>query len=130
VNGEQRDNRSATGYTRSVIDRAGFSGVLEFRNIKARANVTRQADGDVVRNAKGTGVGEILVNGSPIAQPAPGDPRDVAGVGTFTLKTVDKTRIGIDVTAVTVQLFNGTPNDLSDDTIVHLGRAKLAIKRG
>lgn len=130
VKGEQLATRSATGYTRSVVDRAGFSPALQFRNIEARANVTRQADGDVFRNANGTGVGEILVNGEPISMPAPGQSRNVAGVGTFILKTVQKTPIGINVTAVTVQLFNGTPKDLRDDTIVHLGRAKLAIKRG
>lgn len=130
VMGEQHANNSASGYTRSVIDRAGFNGVLAFRNIEARANVTRQADGDVVRNAKGTDIGQILVNGQPIAQPLPGESRNVAGVGRFTVKTVQKSPIGIDVTAVTVQLFNGTPKNLSDDTVVHLGRAKLAIKRG
>jgi len=129
VKGEQ-GNGSATGFARSVIDRAGFSGgALQFRNIVAVANVTRQRDGDVLRNAKGTGIGRILVNGREVPFPPAGEPQDVAGVGTFTVRTVDTNRNGIDVTAVVVRLANATPGDASDDTVVNLGRAKLAITR-
>jgi hypothetical protein len=129
--GVQRANGSATGYTRSHIDKARFgAGVLEFRNIQARANVTRPANGPVMRDAKGTGVGKILVAGRAIQQPAPGQARKVAGLGSFTITTVHKSRTGIDVTAVIVRLFNGTPNNTNDDTIVNLGRAKLKISKG
>ena len=34
------------------------------------------------------------------------------------------------MTAVIVRLFNGTPHNTNDDTIVNLGRAKLKISKG
>lgn len=90
----------------------------------------RQRDGDIFRNAKTTGVGTILVSGQEVQSPPPGEPQDVAGVGTFTVKTVNRDARGIEVTAVTVVLENGTPGDTSDDTVVHLGNANLKIRRG
>ncbi|CAA9321966.1 MAG: Multimodular transpeptidase-transglycosylase [uncultured Nocardioidaceae bacterium] len=128
--GIQRD-KSATGYTRSEVDNASFgAGVLEFRNIKGRANVTRQADGDLLRNAKGTGVGTIRVNGQQVPTPPAGEAQDVAGLGSYTVRVVNKTRTGIDVTGIIVRIENGTPADRSDDTVVNLARATLGIKRG
>ena len=128
--GVQRDN-SATGDTRSVGDSARFGGgALKFRNIRAKANVTRQADGDVIRTAKGSGIGRILVNGEEIQTPRAGVPRKVAGLGTFTVRKVNKTPNGIEVTGVIVRLFNGTPKVKSDDTVVNLANAKLKIKKG
>lgn len=119
-------DRKATGYTRSHIDKANFgAGMLVFRNIEAKANVTRQADGDVVRNAKGTDIGSIKVNGMEMAPPTPGEPVRVPGLGTFTFRSVKKSPIGIDVTALTVELFNGS----AANTVVELGRAKLKIRK-
>ncbi len=127
--GVQRDN-SATGYTRSVVAAARFGGgALKFRAIRAKANVTRQADGDVVRTAKGSGVGRILVNGKEIQTPRAGVPRKVAGLGTFTVRKVNKTPTGIEVTGVIVRIFNGTPKVKSDDTVVNLANANLRIKK-
>ena len=121
---------SAEGYTRSVVDTASFGGgVLELRNIKARANVARQSDGDVISNAKGTGVGTILVNGEEVPMPPAGEPQEVPGLGSFAVRTVIKTATGIDVTGIIVRLENGTP-DVSDDTVVNLARATLQIRRG
>jgi len=128
--GDHQD-RSATGYTRSIVDNATFGGgVLEFRNIKAKANVTRQRGGDLVRSAKGTGVGTILINGEQVPTPPAGEPQEIPGLGSYTVRDVHKTSIGIDVTGVIVRLENGTPADPSDDTIVNLARAILGIKRG
>jgi len=126
--GIQRDNGSATGYTRSVVDSAEF-GVLELRNIRGRANVTRQADGDVLRNARGTGVGAILVAGEEQEQPPAGEAQRFPG-GEFTIRVVDKDGNGIEATFAIVRLFNGTPKDRTDDTVVELARAALEIKRG
>ncbi len=127
--GEQRSNDSALGYTRAQVARARF-GVLELRNIRAQANVRRASDGQVFSDAQNTGVGTILVGGQEVDTPPAGEPQDVAGVGTYTVRTVDRSRNGIEVTAVTVVLENGTPNDASDDTIVHLANANLKIGRG
>ncbi|MBA2507330.1 MAG: hypothetical protein H0V32_01100 [Nocardioidaceae bacterium] len=129
--GEQNGRNSADGFTLSRIDRVGFSGgTLVFRNIVARARVVRQADGDVNRTAKETGVGSILVNGEEQPTPAAGEEQQVAGVGSYRVKVVNKSRIGLDVTAVVVTLNNGTPADTSDDTVAELGNARLEIKRG
>jgi len=125
VLGDQEGDK-AFGYTRSHVDSANFGdGVLVFRNIEAKANVTRQPDGDIVRNAKGTGVGELFVNGERVELPPPGKSRRVPGLGAFTFRTVEKSANGIDVTALTVRLFNGS----EADTVVELGRAKLNIRK-
>ncbi|MDQ3416667.1 MAG: hypothetical protein M3474_06160 [Actinomycetota bacterium] len=127
--GVQRNN-SAGGYTLSRIVRVGFGGgTLVLKNIIARAKVVRQADGDVLRSAKGTGVGTILVNGEEQDTPAAGQQQNVAGLGSYRVKVVNKSRIGLNVTAVVVTLNNGTPADTSDDTVVQLGNAKLKIRR-
>jgi hypothetical protein len=117
----------ADGYTHSQIDRARFGGdVLAFRNINAWARVTRNADGSYVESSKGTGVGEILINGQTVQAPKPGVSRKVAGLGTFTVGVVDKSRTGLEVIGVEVRLFNGA----ATDTIVRLANAKLNIRRG
>ncbi|MBA2446033.1 MAG: hypothetical protein H0V49_11985, partial [Nocardioidaceae bacterium] len=76
--GVQRDNRSAEGYTRSIVESASF-GALTLRNIRGRANVTRQADGDVKRNARGTGVGSITVAGQEQDKPPAGEAQRFPG---------------------------------------------------
>jgi len=119
---------AAKGYTRSVVDVAKF-GVLELRNIKGRANVARQADGDTVRNPKGTGVGKIIVAGQEQAKPPAGKAQKFPG-GEYTIRVVNKKRHGIDVTGAVVRLFNGTPKQRTDDTVIDLARAKLEITRG
>ncbi|MBA3266432.1 MAG: hypothetical protein H0T14_08720 [Nocardioidaceae bacterium] len=126
--GVQRDNGSATGYTRSIVESAEF-GALELRNIRGRANVTRQADGDVLRDAKGTGVGSILVGGEAQPQPPAGEAQRFPG-GQYTVRVVEKDANGIEAIGAVVRLFNGTPDDRTDDTVVDLARAALEIKRG
>ncbi len=122
--GAQRTN-SARGYTQARIDRVGFSGgILVLRNIRARARVVRQADGDVLRSARRTGVGTILVNGEEQPTPPAGEEQQVTGLGSYTVKVVDKSHIGLQVIAVVVRLNNGTPGDRSDDTIANLGNAR------
>ena len=131
VSGVQGTDGSASGYARSSVSAAGFGdGQLRFRNITAVAHVTRFANGTVVRSARGTGVGRIIVGGELIPTPAPGEPQPVPGLGWFTVRSVHLSPNGIDVTAVVVRLHNGTPADTTDDTVVNLGRAQLAIRRG
>lgn len=131
VYGVQRENASATGWTHSHVDGATFGGgQLRFRNINAFANVTRFAGGAVARDADGTGVGAIFVNDEQVQPPAPGQPQGIAGLGTFTVRSVQLSDNGIAVTAVVVRLSNGTPEDTTDDTVVNLGQARLAIRQG
>ncbi len=126
--GLQRANGSATGYTRSVVDAAQF-GVLELRNIRGNANVTRRADNTVLRDAKGTGVGEILINGEQQPQPAAGESQPFPG-GEYTIRVVVKNPIGIDATGAVVRVFNNTPEDRTDDTVFVLAHAELNITKG
>lgn len=131
VYGVQKANDVAKGYTRSVVARGNFGdGVLKFRSIKARANVLRQGDGDVISSPRGTGVGKILVNGQQVAIPPAGEPQHVGGLGSYTVQVVKRTPIGIEVTGVVVRLENSTPKDRTDDTVVNLARAVLRIKKG
>jgi hypothetical protein len=130
VSGVQTED-SASGFARSNVTAAGFGdGQLRFRNITAVANVTRRANGTVVRSARGTGVGRIIVGGVQIPTPAAGEPQQVPGLGWFTVGLVHRSPNGIDVTAVEVRLHNGTPANTTDDTVVNLGRAQLAIRLG
>ncbi len=129
VYGEQLGPDRAVGVTKNTIDRVGFGAALKFRNIKGRAKVFRQSDGDVLLSAKGTGVGTILVNGVEQGQPPAGQEQDVDGVGSYTVGVVDEGKNGLRVIGVTVTLENGTPADTSDDTVVDLGNARTRIKR-
>ncbi len=128
--GEQNGQDSADGYTLSRIVRVNIgNGTLVFRNIQARARVVRKPNGNVTRTAKRTGIGTILVNGEPQSTPAAGQQQDVVGLGSYRVKVVNKSPIGLNVTAVVVTLNNGTPANTSDDTVVQLGNAKLKIRR-
>ena len=126
--GLQRANGSATGYTRSVVDTASF-GALELRNIRGNANVTRRADDTVVRDAEGTGVGAILINGQQQPQPVAGSSQPFPG-GEYTVRVVKRSPTGIDATGAVVRVFNGTPGDRSDDTVFVLAHAELEITEG
>lgn len=124
--GEQRVN-SAGGFTRSRIESARFAGgELRLRGIVARANVKRQADGDLVRNAKGTKIARIVLNGEEQTIPARGERLDLPGVGFLTVGNVDRVRNGIEVIGVRLVLFqrNGQPR-----TEVELAHAILRISR-
>ncbi len=114
----QGDNGSATGYTRSVVDTANF-GVLELGNIRGRANVTRQADGDVLRNAKGHRRRGDPRRGQEQPQPPAGEAQQFSG-GEYTIRLVTLRPNGIDAQGAFVRLFNGTPDDRTDDTVVDL----------
>ncbi len=129
VYGEQQAD-SASGWTRGRVASASFGdGRLRLRAITAVARVGRTADGDVVSSATGTGVGRVVVDGQPV-QPSLDEPLRIPGLGSVSVRTVHRSPDGIDVTGVTVRLTNGTPRDRGDDTIVNLGRARLAIGAG
>lgn len=125
--GVVRDNGTRAGYTRSVVDVAKF-GVLELRNVKGRANVLRKENNEVTRNAKGTSVGDIFIAGERQEQPPAGEPQPFPG-GEFTIRIVDRIPAGIEAIGAEVRLFNGTPANRSDDSIVDLARAKLSINK-
>ncbi|MDN4173410.1 choice-of-anchor P family protein [Nocardioides sp. SOB77] len=118
--GEQ-NNKRATGFEESTI--AGIKlGPLQINAIKARANVTRFRDGRIKRNANGTTIGEIVVDGESQAIPPPGQALEIPGLLRLEANVVEKTRLGIKVTAVRLTLLDGT------GATVNLGNARLEIK--
>ncbi|MEV7430895.1 choice-of-anchor P family protein [Nocardioides sp. NPDC092400] len=117
----RQTNELATGFEESTI--AGIKlGPLTINAIKARANVTRFRDGRVKRNASGTTIGEIVLNGEAQAIPDPGQALEIPGLVRLEANVVDKTRLGIRVTAVRLTLLDGT------GATVNLGNARLEIK--
>lgn len=117
-----RQNADKTsGFEQSRI--AGITlGPLTINAIKARANVTKFADGHIVADANGTTIGEILVNGDTYAIPDPGQAIEIPGLLKLEANVIDKTARGIDVVAVRITLLDGT------GAVIDLGHAFLEIK--
>ncbi|MDN4160841.1 choice-of-anchor P family protein [Nocardioides abyssi] len=118
--GKQNANK-ATGWTESTV--AGIKlGPLEINAIKARANVTRFRDGRIKRNANGTTIGEIVVNGEAQAIPPIGQALEIPGLLRLEAGIVEKTRLGVKVTALRLTLLDGT------GATVNLGNARMEIR--
>lgn len=115
------DKRRATGYLESRIARVTL-GPLTVNAIKGRVNVTRFVGGRLLRNVKGTTLGEIVVDGEPRAIPDPGQSLDIPGVAKLEANVVTKVKNGIKVTALRLTLLDGT------GAVVELGNAELRIK--
>ena len=106
----------------------GFATELAFpgqqgkvvRGIVAQANVER-AHGDVVRNAAGTTVGEVTVNGETREFPDT-DVLEIPGVARLERHIVRRTPNGIQVTALRVTLLDGS------GAVLDLGQARLTIR--
>ncbi len=90
------------------------------RGIVAQANVKR-AHGDVVRNAAGTTVGEVTVNGETRSFPDT-DVLEIPGVARLERHIVRRTTNGIQVTALRVTLLDGS------GAVLNLGQARLTIR--
>lgn len=126
VRGDQGNN---TAYARgkSTIKRAGFGGRgLVLKGIQGEALVRRKSDGSYVRNAKGTQLGSITLNGESQPIPAPGETLTIPDVARITVRHVSKTTNGIRVTAVRVQLLQGS----EIESTVKLGNVSLTVRRG
>ncbi|MBC9732662.1 choice-of-anchor P family protein [Nocardioides marmotae] len=117
----KQDQKKATGWTESTV--AGIKlGPLEINAVKARANVTRFRDGRIKRNANGTTIGEIVVNGQAQAIPPIGQALEIPGLLRLEAGIVEKTRLGIKVTALRLTLLDGT------GATVDLGNARMEIR--
>jgi hypothetical protein len=97
------------------------NGQLVVHDIRGRANVERTASG-VTSNAKGTTIGEILVNGEVRALPDSGV-LEIPGVARLETSIVKRSANGISVTALRITLLDGTL------AVINLGQAKLTINR-
>lgn len=117
----KQDKEKATGFEESSIASITL-GPLTINAIKARANVTRFKSGKVVKDADGTTIGEIVVNGEAQAIPDPGQALEIPGLLKLEANVIEKTKKGIDVVAVRITLLDGT------GAVIDLGHARLLIK--
>jgi len=77
----------------------------------------------------GRDAGALGVGGQEQPQPPAGEAQQFSG-GEYTIRLVTLRPNGIDAQGAFVRLFNGTPDDRTDDTVVDLAVAELAITRG
>jgi hypothetical protein len=123
ANGVERIG-SAHGYTKGSIARAMLdNGNLAIKGIVGKANVRLLAGGRTIRNARGTTIASIMFNGRSRRIPTAGHPLRLLGVATIYAPQVYKTRHGIDVTAVRIDILNGN----GQGSTVSLGHAILRI---
>lgn len=125
VKGDQARDR-VWGKGISTVKRAGFgSRRLVIRGIRAEGFVARE-DGRITRNARGTTLGAIRYEGVQLQTPQPGETLRIRGVARITPRVIDRTRNGIEVTAVRVQLLRRG----EIESTVNLGNVHLRAKRG
>lgn len=96
-------------------------GAVLIEGIRARANVRREG-GDLVRNARGTRIGSLTVDGEPQTLPLE-ETIEVPGVARLEPKVVKRLRGGLHVVALRVELLDGT------GATIDLGIARLRIHR-
>ena len=119
--GEQSRSR-ASGYERGRVGRLELTGAdVLVRNIVGKANVVRTSDA-LRRNARGTTVGEVIVQGEEQEFPD-SDVLEIPGVAKLERSIVRRTETGIHVIALRVTLLDGS------GAVLNLGEARLAIRR-
>ncbi|WP_341928334.1 choice-of-anchor P family protein [Nocardioides psychrotolerans] len=112
-----------TGYELANIAKVNLGdGALVINAIVAKANVTRKGDG-LVRNANGTTVGSIVVNGEATSFPDSGV-IEIPGLVKIQQKIVRKIKNGISVIALRLTLLDGS------GAVVDLGMAELQVRKG
>lgn len=126
VYGIQHDDGSAKGWTEGRVASVNIGdGAIVITGIVGRANVRQNTRGEVFKNALGSTIGSLTINGETQAIPDPGQTIEVPGVARITFMEKIRTRRGIQVTAVKIELLMDTPLN----SIVRLGWAKAAITK-
>ena len=120
-----QDARKAWGYERSEVASVNLgNGALVIDGIVGQVNVTRTGPQpkDLARDATGTSVGSITVNGQ--AQELPLDPPiEIPGLAKIEPKVVTKVPNGLKVTALRITLLDGT------GAVLELGNARLQVRK-
>ncbi|WP_309649565.1 choice-of-anchor P family protein [Nocardioides sp.] len=112
-----------TGYELANIAKVNLGdGALVINAIVAKANVTRKGD-SLVRNATGTTVGSIVVNGEATSFPDSGV-IEIPGLVKIQQKIVRRIKNGISVIALRLTLLDGS------GAVVDLGMAEFQVRRG
>jgi hypothetical protein len=126
VRGDQSDG-SAYVKGISTIQRAAFGDRgLVITAIRGEGLVRRKADGSYVRHSNGTSLGRIRLNGESQAIPDPGETLTIPNVAHIKAHHVRKGTNKIRVTAVRVQLLQGS----EVTSTVYLGNVALRVRRG
>ena len=115
-------NRSKAWTRGSVAGLSLGGGALKIQAVVGKATVTRKADGKLVRSAKGSRVGTIVVDGEvqelPINQTI-----EIPGIAKLEPMVVQKLPGGLKVVALRVSLLDGT------GAVLDLGIASTTIRR-
>ncbi|MGH3366068.1 MAG: choice-of-anchor P family protein [Nocardioidaceae bacterium] len=110
----------------STITRAGLVGrQLVITGIRASGAITRHSDGSYSRDA-GTTVASIVFQGEALTIPPPGRTLEIPGVARIQVGVVTRTATGIKVTAVRVQLLQGS----AIQSTLYLANVNLNIEQG
>jgi hypothetical protein len=121
----RRGTTSAAAHGRSVVARATFGDRnLVIRGIRATGRVTRTTAGDIGRSATTTVLG-IRVGNRAFRVPSPGRTLTIPRIARIQTKVVTRTANGFSVTAVRVQLLQGS----RVESTLRLGNVRLNIRR-
>lgn len=121
--GNQRDRTHGYAQTRGRVARAtvGAKDQLVIKGVVGAANVTKKGD-KLVKSAKGTEILAIKFRGDRLRTPTAGHPVKVGNLAVLSAPKVDRTKYGISVIALRVQVLSGTVGT------INLGIAKASIK--
>ncbi|VXC27978.1 choice-of-anchor P family protein [Nocardioides sp. AX2bis] len=122
----QRSNnraKSASGFERAnVADISLADGALQIDGIFSKAQAKR-VGGKVTKKAT-SGVARIIANGEAQELPSPGDTLEIPGLASITPQVVTKSRNGIEVIGLRIQLVEG------DLATVDLAVSRIKIGKG
>jgi len=118
----QQTSHGAYGYERAAVARLDLGhGQLVVDGIVGKATV-RRTDHGIVRTARGTMLGAITANGTPMTFPRTGV-LEIPGIVKLERRVVVRTATGIKVVALRVTLLDGS------GAVIDLGEAQLQIRR-
>jgi len=97
-------------------------GAIKVEGLIVKSYTRLKADGTRKRDATGTTVAKITVNGTVLPTPNPGQTINLpGGLGSLTFQKVRRLPTGLDVTGLRIVLVEG------DGAIIELGRAITKI---
>jgi len=107
----------------SVADADIAGGVIQVEGLVVKSYTRLKADGTRKRDATGTTIAKLTINGNVITLPDPGQTINLpSGLGTLTFQKVRRLPTGLDVTGLRIVL-------VGDGVVVELGRAITRIDR-
>lgn len=130
VMGKQYKDGRAKAYTESKVAELTL-GPATLSGIVAHAGVRQNKFGKIVsRSTKGTGVGTFTMDGQSqgldcATLPPEAKTIEIPQLATITLCKKTKLKRGVEMTAVSIELLNGTPGE----STINLGNARVRLDR-